>query len=812
MISRLNKIISQHTVWHKRPVRVLFFIAFIVSVFFIHPAGAQVNAEIDSLQTALETSQADTNRVNILNELVNKYRYIGDLDRATELALQALSLAEDLNYRKGLAKCYRNIGIIYYFQGNLAEAIKNGKIGIDLSIETGDKLNLAKCYNLLGMVYTRQGDYEEALKNHTLALQIRQELGSLEGITDSYGNIGAIYLNMGEYDKALDNFRMCLEIGQAQGAKHIVAQAYHEIGKLYYNQGDYPQALENFLLARQTFEESGINKGMQIGDVYHSIGLIYYVTGSYDEAMRNLKTSLNIQLEADYKYGIYQAHLLIAEIYLFQGNYNEALENYQKSLEISEDMGDKEGIAYSLRGLGVIYQEQSKYTEALEYNLRSLQISEEIGDKRLISLSNINIGYTYYFLAGTANDSLSYYDQACKYLDKALLISKELGEKLLISDCYHVRSEVYYGRGDFQQSLENYKLYIIYKDSILNEENNKELANLKIQFETEQKDKELELLNKDNSIKALQLDQQETSLRASRLETEKKRNEILLLTTSKELQELQLAKTQEDLDHQHLLSEAQAAEMALLSTEKELSEQQLAKQKLQRNVAIIGMAFLVVLGFLIFRSLRLRRKLERQEAIIQERKRISTDLHDDIGTGLSKISLLSEIVRNEAKTPEAKKEAEKIAATSKELLQSIGEIIWALNANNDYMENLVAYVRRYSVEYFENSEVSLKIIAPGNIPQVPVSGECRRNIFYAVKEALHNIIKHARASKAEILFSLDNRHFSVVIRDDGIGVPAGELNRFGNGLRNMKSRMEKINGTFHIENESGTKITLALPI
>jgi signal transduction histidine kinase len=252
--------------------------------------------------------------------------------------------------------------------------------------------------------------------------------------------------------------------------------------------------------------------------------------------------------------------------------------------------------------------------------------------------------------------------------------------------------------------------------------------------------------------------------------------------------------------------------MALISKDKELKEQQLARQKLQRNVVLITMAFLFVLGLLLFRSLHLRKKLEKQSAIIQERKRISADLHDDIGTGLSKISLLSELIRDEAKTPEAKNEADKIVGISKELLQSIGEIIWALNANNDHLENLVAYIRRYAAEYFENSDMKLNIIAPASVPRDPISGECRRNIFYTVKEALHNIVKHARASKTEIRFLIENHQLSVIIKDNGTGIPEGELNRFGNGIRNMKSRMEKIHGKFSIENESGTKITLSLAV
>jgi len=126
---------------------------------------------------------------------------------------------------------------------------------------------------------------------------------------------------------------------------------------------------------------------------------------------------------------------------------------------------------------------------------------------------------------------------------------------------------------------------------------------------------------------------------------------------------------------------------------------------------------------------------------------------------------------------------------------------------------MVAYIRRYAAEYFENAPVKLKITTPARMDHIPISGEHRRNIFYAVKEALHNIIKHAQATDAELIFTMKNGGLSVVIKDNGIGMPQeGELKRFGNGISNMKNRMKSINGDFIIENHQGTKITLTLPV
>ena len=149
---------------------------------------------------------------------------------------------------------------------------------------------------------------------------------------------------------------------------------------------------------------------------------------------------------------------------------------------------------------------------------------------------------------------------------------------------------------------------------------------------------------------------------------------------------------------------------------------------------------------------------------------------------------------------------------SRELSSTISEIIWALNSNNDYVENTIAYIRRYASEYFENSPVKLKISTPDNIEDIPIGSENRRNVFYSVKEALHNIIKHANATEAELIFTVTNNELSVVVSDNGVGMPEHGLNRFGNGLKNMRNRMTSINGGMKIENGQGTKVILTLPV
>jgi signal transduction histidine kinase len=410
---------------------------------------------------------------------------------------------------------------------------------------------------------------------------------------------------------------------------------------------------------------------------------------------------------------------------------------------------------------------------------------------------------------GVVNRHLGNYPESRKYLNEGLALSKEIGDKNQIKTNYISLSKLDSTEGHFAQALEHHKMYILYKDSLLDAENNDQMDQMKIQYETEKKDREIELLNKDNEIQALQLKQQQASLLASRLESEKK---LLLINNSMEIQELNLAKTKRDLEQQKAEAEMKAAENELLNKDRALKEEQLEKQKLLRNGMFAGVFLIVLVGLLLFRSFRLRKKLEKQQAIVQERHRISADLHDDVGSGLSKITLLSGLLKMQAKTPENRKEAEKISETALELSSTISEIIWALNSNNDYVDNMVAYIRRYAAEYFEDSPVKLKIATEGKILPTPINGEHRRNIFYSVKEALHNILKHAEATEAELKFVVINDKLDVIISDNGIGLPDGNFNRFGNGIRNMKARMKSISGDFKIASDHGTRINLKLAI
>jgi len=194
----------------------------------------------------------------------------------------------------------------------------------------------------------------------------------------------------------------------------------------------------------------------------------------------------------------------------------------------------------------------------------------------------------------------------------------------------------------------------------------------------------------------------------------------------------------------------------------------------------------------------------------EERQRISADMHDELGSGMTAIRLMSEIARNKMKenTPA---EIEKISKSADEVLNKMNVIIWSMNSSNDTLDNLISYIRAWSLEYFENTPVLCKVSTPSEIPEKEITGDKRRNIFLCVKETLNNVLKHSGAS--EIYLDISISHQLIIrIADNGKGINMENLRRFGNGLKNINRRMESIGGRFTIENNHGAVTLLTLPL
>ncbi len=232
------------------------------------------------------------------------------------------------------------------------------------------------------------------------------------------------------------------------------------------------------------------------------------------------------------------------------------------------------------------------------------------------------------------------------------------------------------------------------------------------------------------------------------------------------------------------------------------------------------------------------REIEAQRRLEAERTRIAQDIHDDLGAGLTQIGWLGALTEKQAAdTDTVRAHARKIAGTARDMVRSLDEIVWAVRPENDSLQALIDYFGHRVDEFFDNSPVRAWFTPPAHVPHLSVPAELRHHFYLACKEALHNVLKHSAASEVRILLHADNGTLRARIEDNGYGLPAKtssqetsqafpaepqqtsdspvqEPSHRGNGLPNMRQRVENLGGRFHIESApgKGTVVKLEVPL
>ena len=204
--------------------------------------------------------------------------------------------------------------------------------------------------------------------------------------------------------------------------------------------------------------------------------------------------------------------------------------------------------------------------------------------------------------------------------------------------------------------------------------------------------------------------------------------------------------------------------------------------------------------------------IDRQTELANERNRIATDMHDDLGAGLSRIRYMSTGMKNEIKDEGLKKDFDKIITGSDELVDKMNEIIWALNRSDEKLADVLYYIRSQCGEMLDGAGITLQATLPESIPEKILNSEEKRNLFLVVKEAVHNIIKHAHATTVNIVMQID-KNLCISIIDDGKGFNLDESRIKGNGLGNYQKRMNSLKGSVDIKSDStGTRVQFIMPL
>jgi class 3 adenylate cyclase len=360
---------------------------FIILTFLFFSFGksfAQSN-QADSIKKNLSSKITDSARVDILNILSKNY-YNDNPDTSIKIAQSAKDLADKINYKPGLSLALKQIGMVYYKQGNYIDAVKTWQQALDVYKSIGDKVGVANMLGNQGAIYFNQGDDAKSLELHLKSLKMSEQIGDTLRILTSLTNIGAVYLNKpATYTKALEFFLQSYKLSKRINDMYSIGTATANLGETYYKLGHDDTALlylNESLKAYQSKEDLPFS--------LNYIGRVYTRKKQFDIAIQKHTEAFEISKNLDSKLDMTQSLVGLAQAYLAKGDLASSIEAYKQSIGVGKELNANTEIKDAYQGLSKAYAQKSDFANAFYYQNLLLAIKDTIyninTDKKLGTL------------------------------------------------------------------------------------------------------------------------------------------------------------------------------------------------------------------------------------------------------------------------------------------------------------------------------------------------------------------------------------------------------------------------------------------
>ncbi|GAB3509522.1 tetratricopeptide repeat-containing sensor histidine kinase [Emticicia fontis] len=547
-------------------------------------------------------------------------------------------------------------------------------------------------------------------------------------------------------------------------------RAMNSRGFFAFSKQKYDVALDYFLKCNAIIEKYKLPK-KTFQNALNNISIAYGALGDRDNATKYAMQLIEYQEKYNIRPLKSSPYDRIANNLQHFKKYDEALKYYKKAYRIELENNNKVYIAIAENSLGNLYELMKKPKEAIAYFQQGLKNAEEADYTLLQADFLTNLGRLYF--------AQNEFAKAEVYLKKSEKISKELEATESLKIVYHNLGDLY------SKQNKNVLAEKYYLESF---ELAKQLKDIHTLYSITENISVFYADTK-NYQKAYEF----------KLQSDAAKDSTFKLETAKNTEELQTKYETRQKEQ----------EIALLNEKN-------AKASLQNKSIIIGAILLVLLIGLFTIFVLNRNKLKRLQEAEKLRNRIASDLHDEIGSTLSSILMISGMAKNQTantSNDKSNKMFTKIHSDSQHMMESVDEIIWSVNPVHDSLQGLLLRLREYALPLAESKNINLEFKVDEEIGQLALPMEIRRNLYLIMKEALNNLIKYSEASKAIVHFLKDKKDISVVVEDNGKGFDP-LLNTTRNGLKNMKLRATEIGAKIDISSspESGSSVKLSFSI
>ncbi|MES2565305.1 MAG: tetratricopeptide repeat protein [Bacteroidota bacterium] len=349
--------------------------------------------------------------------------------------------------------------------------------------------NLVRTFNIIAGV-VQFNNPEKGLAYCNKGLKLAGELNYEKGKAMLNNTSGICYSILGNYEEAYKCFTRALEGYTALNDKRSISLCLNNLGIYYYNQGDYSKALDYYLQSLKVDEALNDDEGMLSS--YNNIGLIYKEQGNNTRALQYFSQALVVAEKLKDKAGLSMTYNNMGLVFWQQKKFAAALANFFKVLEIDKALDNQVGIAQSYNNIGLIYYEQKNFPLSLEYHLKAVGLFLSLNDNEGLTLAYSNMASIY--------EKTGDLKKSEEYAKLSLDISTAIGRKEVQRNSYQTLAQVYALQKNFKDAYKYQLLLTDIKDSLSNNESNKQIAEMSAKYETEKKEEQIKLLEKDKKI------------------------------------------------------------------------------------------------------------------------------------------------------------------------------------------------------------------------------------------------------------------------------------------------------------------------
>lgn len=636
-----------------------------------------------------------------------------------------------------------------------------------VSLQRHDSTELQALLNLANE-FSRKDIQQAKLYAHqtvSLAQRIKNNLSLCNG----YLYLVTLNQSSGRLDSATYYLDQMKKVQEANPQNSKIRINYNQTAGLFYkNQGLYKKALPFMIDNLTLLKDENIGRAGQ----FLNLGNVYYNLGDYKNAATNHLEGLTLFEKLNNKRGQSFCYQSLGNDFLSLNQFEQAKEYFQHSYTLKHELQDKRGMITSLTSLGDSSTELGEFGVAENYYKQAWQIAQEMKIIFEESRAQFQLGLLYKRMSdlSKAYSTISSAIQLAKQTGDSTLVAKMIGELVTL---------------DFQKNSSDIENTLTKNINTLISSGDRdavatEYARLSQYHESKgQFEKALYYLKKYENLK--------DSLEG---------NAVLL----------QIKQIEEQYEN-----EKNEIEIGLLKKEQELQTLALSRQKTIISAVMVALISVTIISLLLINRNKVLSETRRLIEIERVRNNISRDLHDDIGSTLSSINILSQVALVE-QNGNTSNYLQRIKDQSNQMMEDMSDMVWSINPRNDSMDKIITRMREFAIEIFDSSGIDFRFTE--NVgATTSLDSDKRKNLFLIFKEIINNAAKYSKASSIEIELSQEGRNLTLSVKDNGQGFDEATTTS-GNGLRNIRERANEINAkiTLKSNKEEGTEWELTLSV